>query len=428
MSVHRQIGGDPRAYLAFSEIRNEINKMNHPAAPAIDYRLIEAHTLTLFKEQGLDLQTTAYFTLAKTKLVGLIGMCEGLELIALLIRDHWSTFWPTSDSARINMLDWLNRYIDQDVRSYPFTTKQIPLLLQMERSLKTISQKLQQVSVKKPPQIYALYDYIKNTRISLEQRSLTQKVAKIQPKSKVIAKTPQIDAAAAPHPIIMPVIPAAKPTIRRLKGWHGFILGIAVSGFCLLAFYSLQSQPNKPAQLDLSFFQPQAATRFATEHRAYLPILSGQTAAQADYARQLQQVMQLSPLATRYYGANLVALAARLWPNSLTQQALTKAWHAQLTRQYQDRFSYDSYHQVQQRLSQLLTRLDRAQQDPSLLTFSQFQSALYEIQQQLDKEAPVEALLRQLSVQPTPSLIKQIDQRLNSLLSYYYVLSSETAG
>ena len=56
-----------RQWPEFSAIREEINKINHPARPEVNWRLIESLALTLFRTNGVDLQTTAYYALARTQ-------------------------------------------------------------------------------------------------------------------------------------------------------------------------------------------------------------------------------------------------------------------------------------------------------------------------------------------------------------------------
>ncbi len=60
-------GTDPRNRPEFNAIREEINKINHPARPEVNWGLIESLALTLFRTHGVDLQTAVYYTLARTQ-------------------------------------------------------------------------------------------------------------------------------------------------------------------------------------------------------------------------------------------------------------------------------------------------------------------------------------------------------------------------
>lgn len=87
-------GQDPRGLPEFSAIREEINKASHPSQPELNWRLVESLALAIFKTNGVDLHTATYYTLARTRLQGLAGFCEGVELLAALISREWDKFWP----------------------------------------------------------------------------------------------------------------------------------------------------------------------------------------------------------------------------------------------------------------------------------------------------------------------------------------------
>jgi len=439
MSTDMHIGGDPRNFLEFSEIRNEINKMNHPAASEMDFELIETLALELFRQNGVDLQTAAYYTFAKTKLVGLEGFSEGCELIAMLVTQHWREFWPDNEVARIDMLDWLNNRIGYDVRNFSFTTKQIPLLLQIEQPLKAIVEKLKGEKLKKTPKIVELYDYVKNTRTTLEKRLIEQQTKKPAPKPKPKPKPVEVlpePIVVAPPPVesikieYVPVAPAPvnpTPPPSRFKGWHGFVLGVIVTGISFFAFSHYQQKPIKPEQVDLSLFTTMVDSHTSLLATHYAEVFGKDQSQLADYEAQLNQITQLPPLATRYYGDNLIQLSARLWPNDEKQQALAKQWQSQLAIQHQERFMRDNYHNAQQLINDLINSLNRAEETNRSFTISQLKSSAYAIQKQLDQDVPLEALLHQLSMQssPSPVLVKNINERFNNLLSYYHHLMEE---
>jgi len=87
------------------------------------------------------------------------------------------------------------------------------------------------------------------------------------------------------------------------------------------------------------------------------------------------------------------------------------------------------YFQLQQRLQALSETLLEQEQTRGSLTISYLKTAVYQMQSDLNREVPLEELLRQLSVavdshQPaSPVLLKQIDERWNALLSRYHQLT-----
>lgn len=109
-------GADPRNLPEFNAIREEINKISHPSQPEMNWKLVESLALTIFKSNGVDLHTATYYTLARTRMQGLAGFSEGVELLAAMINHEWDKFWPQNSPARTEMLDWFNTRIGNILR------------------------------------------------------------------------------------------------------------------------------------------------------------------------------------------------------------------------------------------------------------------------------------------------------------------------
>ncbi|CZZ22644.1 type VI secretion system protein VasL [Enterobacter hormaechei] len=84
-------GGDPRTLADYAALREEMNKLTHPARPDVNWQHAETLCLSLFEHNGVELQTAAWYTLARTHLAGLYGMNEGLALLAALVVRQWGT-------------------------------------------------------------------------------------------------------------------------------------------------------------------------------------------------------------------------------------------------------------------------------------------------------------------------------------------------
>ncbi len=50
-------GGDPRTLADYARLRDEMNKLTHPARPDVNWRLAEKLCLSLFEHNGVELQT-----------------------------------------------------------------------------------------------------------------------------------------------------------------------------------------------------------------------------------------------------------------------------------------------------------------------------------------------------------------------------------
>jgi type VI secretion system protein VasL len=84
---HYKAGGDPRTLADFMALRAEMNKLSHPARPDINWPYAEQLARGLLEHHGADLQTVAWYTLARARLGGLAGINEGLTLMeSLLVR------------------------------------------------------------------------------------------------------------------------------------------------------------------------------------------------------------------------------------------------------------------------------------------------------------------------------------------------------
>lgn len=82
-------GGDPRTLPDYAALRDELSKLTHPARPDVNWQYAEKLCLSLFEQNGVELQTAAWYTLARTHLAGLSGLNEGLAILEALISHQW---------------------------------------------------------------------------------------------------------------------------------------------------------------------------------------------------------------------------------------------------------------------------------------------------------------------------------------------------
>ncbi|BEM64667.1 hypothetical protein SME23J_36940 [Serratia marcescens] len=50
-------GGDPRTLPDYAALRDELAKLSHPARPDVSWRYVEKLCLSLFEQNGVELQT-----------------------------------------------------------------------------------------------------------------------------------------------------------------------------------------------------------------------------------------------------------------------------------------------------------------------------------------------------------------------------------
>ncbi|MDR0805632.1 MAG: type VI secretion system ImpA family N-terminal domain-containing protein [Enterobacteriaceae bacterium] len=441
--MHRDFhaGNDPRNYLEFTEIRNEVNKLSNPAASEVDFELIKTLSSDLFSKNGIDLQTACYATLAETRLAGLTGFSDGCTLIAELIERYWDKLWPESETARIEMLDWLNNRIGQDIRNYKFKAADIPLLLQLEQPLKRITEVLQSRKLKKESKVIELYKFVVNTRETLEKRAVDQlkldrRQVLLPPK---VTPKPVAEVVAEPEhqiPVHIHQVPAPQPPVSvnlpfslpapRIKAWHGFIVGVLFASAGFIGFMYGNQQPPRLMETHLFSQLPhQEIIQYANQLQAepfYRPQPDLTT-----YQEQLTSLTGQSPLASRYYGDNLSALMVQLWPDSQKAASVKQQWEQFLSTQRDQNQLNDNYAQAQKRIAALIRQLNQAESQRNPPTYAQLRNTLTSIQRQLSEQEPIEELLRQLvdAEQSIPEKNQLLEQRFNSLLSQYHQLLKE---
>ncbi|MGL5386767.1 MAG: VasL domain-containing protein [Serratia sp. (in: enterobacteria)] len=454
-----QTGGDPRQWPEFSAIREEINKINHPARPEVNWRLIESLALTLFRTNGVDLQTTAYYALARTQKHGLAGFTESCELLAGMVVSQWDRLWPEQQQARSEILEWFNARVGNQLRQHEFVIDDLRLIYRAERALQLLCDKLQQVELKRVPRIENLLYLMQNTAKRLEAAHEAAKQPPAQPLKmppmvylsvpetepiRTVFTEPKPAAGEAPpryeEPVVRPQPPEEAPlpnvevrfnaappaapvaTKRASAGWGwGFGSGVLCSLLVAGAAYLIQVKPLQERLAGLAATPEAAVQLWLTQ-----PTLDG-------YGQQLSTLENLSPLAGLRTADASIALANQLWPTDPEQIAQSQRWQRLLQARLGSERADSSYYQVQQRLQALSDKLLEQEQTRGSLTLSYLKTQVYQMQNELNRETPLEELLRQLAVsvdrqQPaSPLLLKQIDERWNALLSRYHQLTQQVA-
>lgn len=136
-----RVGGDPRGFGEFTVLRDELAKLSHPACPDVDWVKVEQLCLTLFQNNGAELQTAASFALARSQRHGLEGMAQGVTLIEALCNE-WATVWPLMDSMRMGILAWLFAQWQPLLRSLEITQQTLPQLARLGAELDRLAAQL----------------------------------------------------------------------------------------------------------------------------------------------------------------------------------------------------------------------------------------------------------------------------------------------
>ncbi|WP_431221860.1 VasL domain-containing protein [Serratia sp. L9] len=446
-------GGDPRTQAEFSMLKEEIAKLSHPARPDVNWSKVEQLSLTLFRQNGVELQTAAWFTLARTQRAGLVGIHEGLQLIDGLLTHQWPLFWPQQTHARVEILAWLVARLQQVLRTQEFQYGDLALIYRIEKVLEHLCYVLQRLDLKHLSKLDGLRNQMHHAALrleSLESGATAPRVTEIQMEpegafqQEITSSSPLVYIIKEPAPL-PPPLPAPEPEPERVaeeparwKSWHGFVAGVAISllvgagtwwgitTFRLSGTEQVLQEMNRPLP---QLMEPaQLANMQQADHRAELARLED-AVVQAS-GEQLLRLDALPALWALNYGNLLVQQLGALWPASPQVKQLAEQWQQQRESRALSKSAMQDWHLAQTSLQQLADKLNALDtQRGRYITVSELKSIVFAIQQPMNRTPPLEELLRQLEEQQrngkvSPALQTQIDSRLTQLLNRYALLTA----
>lgn len=445
MSIERQLrtGGDPRARVDYAALREELSKLAHPARPDVDWKKVEQLCLNLFQQNGIELQTASWYTQARTQLVGMPGLNEGLAILEALISRQWPGLWPLPVHARMEILTGLSQRLQQSLRTMTLEYRDLPAIYQAEKLIASLCDVLQRLELKHASQFDALGTFMHGAAVRLENMHATNDAAVVLPAAAVRTDTQRENVpreqwvyVAQAEPVEPQVVIVPPPPAKRAVQWKGFVAGVVIT---VLAGFGLQAGIN-------AFYRPQAAMQLT----ATLPVLpkplSTQSletlkSQQADMLsreaprlitamhKQTEQLAKLSPRWAQDTGTQLVKQAQTLWPDNPATRELAKSWTQQLNASAAPLENLDGWQQANTQLQQLADKLNGLdEQRGKYMTVSQLKSSVFAIQQALNSSPPVEESLRKLALDKqqnkdiSPQLVMQIDNQFTQLLNRYALL------
>ncbi|WP_145590572.1 VasL domain-containing protein [Yersinia aleksiciae] len=449
-------GGDPRHFAEFSALRDEIGKLHHPARPDVDWARVEQLCLALFRQNGVELQTTVDFTLARTHIAGIAGLCEGLELLAGLISHQWSALWPPQTHARVALLAWLSDRLQQVWRTMTLCYGDLAQVYRAERALEQLCTQLQTLELKHLSKLDGVRLMLHNAALRLESAeadSDTPDRLTVQARYAGITEPqrqpqPTFSAATTSAPLVYIVNEPAPPSVQvalspppppRWKAGHGFVAGLLLMAVLMTAcIYIWQSMSSHPVREALLANASPLPTTLSTKSIDELK----KQASDTEWAHlaepvlqvsgsQLDQLAMLPPLWAQMRGDELLAQAQQLWPASQEVKRLSTLWQQQREAGAAPLLELKHYALAQERLRQLADRLNGLDEKKGrYMTVSELKTVVFAIQQPLAQTLPLEELLRQYQAQsesgqtPPSALRQQIDSRFSQLLNRYALLAS----
>ncbi|MEW5562635.1 VasL domain-containing protein [Enterobacter asburiae] len=456
MTMHKTLktGGDPRTLPDYAALRDELSKLTHPARPDVNWHYVEKLCLSLFGQNGVELQTTAWYTLARTQLAGLFGLNEGLTILETLIRHQWGALWPQPVHARMEILSSLSQRLQQRMRSLPLNYSDLSQLYRAEQLLAALGEVLQRLELKHLSQLDTLRTQMHNCAVRLENSDgITGTGSNIKPgivlpatvMNDVTASTrdfaggPDEDTPESAVKWVYVAEPEQQPNVEVLsttpapvKQWKSFAAGmctmLVVSAATVWSWHFLHRPDPLQTQLAASL-APLPAPLTAEQ----LDLLRQQTTLPKDLIAQTQQQLarldKLPPDWNITYARKLIEQVQSLWPEQA--KPLTQHWQQQVNVSTLSTDAMNGWHEGMLKLQELtvqLNTLDR--QKGKYITVSELKSQMFAATQAFSKTVPVEEQLRQMSIRENSGMIPseqkiQTELRLKQLITSY---STVTAG
>lgn len=244
-----RVGGDPRGFGEFTALRDELAKLSHPACPEVDWAKVEQVCLTLFQNNGAELQTAASYALARSQRYGLEGMVQGVTLIEALCSE-WTTVWPPKASVRLGILAWLFGQWQPLLRSLEVTCQTLPVLKRLGSELDRLAAQLDRQGQAPLVSLQALCHQV---------GSLMQRLERTQHAGGTVPILMRVPEPAFVMPVVilptppMPELPPATSRKRRIALWLFALMTLValVGGYRWWIDQRVQPQPAVPDTVHL---------------------------------------------------------------------------------------------------------------------------------------------------------------------------------
>ncbi len=444
-------GGDPRTLPDYAALRDELSKLTHPARPDVNWRYAEKLCLSLFEQNGVELQTAAWYTLARTQLAGLFGLNEGLTILEALINHQWGALWPQPVHARMEILSGLSQRLQQRMRSLPLNYSDLSQLYRAEQLLTALGEVLQRLELKHLSQLDTLRTLMHNSAVRLENSDGTTSTdSGIQPgivlpatvmnaataSTRDFAGGPDEDKPESAVKWVYVAQPEPQPNVEVLstmpvpvKKWKSF-----VAGMCTMLVISIVSvwswhflhRPD-PLQNQLAASLAPFPAPLTSEQ---LGMLRQQTPLPQDLIAQTQyQLARLDKLPPDWdiaYSRKLIEQVQVLWPEQA--KPLVQQWRQQINVSVLPVDKTNGWHEGMTQLQALSDKLNALDgQKGKYLTVSELKSQVFGMLTSFRQTVPVEEQLRQLKLLPedSPQRQQQIQQAEQHLRAQVSMLAQE---
>lgn len=426
---HLKTGGDPRTLADYAALRDEINKLTHPARPDVNWQYAETLCLSLFEHNGVELQTAAWYTLARTHLAGLYGMNEGLAILDALLSRQWGNLWPQPVHARMEILSALSKRLQQEMRTLALTYADLSQLYQAEGHLNAMGEVVQRLELKHASQMDALRTQIHSAAVRLENSNDGRDAGDAVIPGSLTTPSERVKWVYVTQPEPLPDEQVVTESSAPAKPWKPFAAGmftmLVLAGASVWGWQAMH-QPDPQQAAFTATLGPLPAVLSAEQLALMRQKSPSPESGIQQTKQQLSRLSQLKPDWAIRYGENLVWQASVLWPEQA--QPLEQQWQQQLDAAALPAEALDGWHQGMTQLQQLTHRLNALdEQKGKYITVSELKTAVFAMAQSFNRTVPVEEQLRQLSVIPAYQSsnvigLRQVEQHLQQLIASYAAL------
>lgn len=434
---HLKTGIDPRTMPDYSALRDELAKLSHPARPDVNWGQVERLALNLFDTNGVELQTAAWYTLARAQLAGLEGFNEGWAILDALIRYQWSAMWPASAHTRIEILSSLSNRLQQLFRTLSLQRSDLPGLNQGIKLLNSTGETLQRLELYTASGLDTLRQMLLNATVRLEnsdplpgqiENNLTDVVLPVRAEKQ---NSQRLIYVVNSEPSVKDKV-TRKSAIRvtPLAAYFSGILTAGVLSIAALNFMpKLFNHPGKDALNNSLATLPASMPLPAVDQlRKDSPSwLKSSDVYVEKVNSRLDELSMLPPYWPLQYGTQLVEQTRHLYPNSELADKLSADWQSQLQANSLPENVINGWYKGVAGLQELQDRLNQLDEKKGrYMTVSELKTAVFSISQAFNNSVPVEELIRQLQAAPqnqplSRDLLNRIDTQLRQLNNSYLV-------
>lgn len=453
------VGGDPRVFNQFIAIREELNKRIHPARPDVNWQYVQELCITLFNQNGVDLQTVAWFVLCRQHQSGLDGLNEGLGLTHRVLIQYWQTLWPEQIHTRINILSVLGQQLISGIRRTTFVYTDLPVLYHTEELLKNINHRLQQLEIKHLTQFEYLENLIITRARQLENADTSDNhlyATDLSPRVTESGNEEEIFQPGSAEPVISASVPLKKHITSSSPGsfstilqqtlikktdhrtlWRGILTGIFTSSlfFMILCYFWLSDLKNHDLMESFPYI-PEI-------HSHISPLIEQQMAKDKHITttlndeqmnvllQRLDKLTLLSPTWAQNYGLEVIRYLDMQYEDNPGVTDFTHRWKNNLKV---NATTDEQLHQWSEGMSQLdglSRRLDSFDENArNYITGSELKSIIFKARQHFNQAKPLEEELRLLEKQAaeneTPDYsYQQIDNHFKQLSNRYALFKTK---